>query len=173
MNRSLIAALAVSAALAVAAGDFIATLADNEKAEAPPEEPAKPRKLPPQDSRPVIDDAVRTKASPTAHEVAESKPGRLRDGGAAAWTFSGLPDGGQERVRITARCRIPNCWTLDGGWDDSAVVDCRAFGPRGTADGGPRWNGCNVLPMAEAIGAACIPTACSIYAGDTFHEVLR
>lgn len=62
-------------------------------------------------------------------------------------------------------CVIPNCWTLpDGGWKDDAVVDCRATGPWGLEDGGPRWSGCNVLH--QAVGTACLPSACSVVAGD-------
>jgi hypothetical protein len=66
-----------------------------------------------------------------------------------------------------APCRLPNCYTLpDGGWDDNAVVDCLATGPYGQMDGGPRWRGCNVTPKSYTQGAACLPTECSVVAGD-------
>lgn len=73
-------------------------------------------------------------------------------------------------------CRIPNCWTLaDGGWDDTAVVDCRRRDPTfGAKDGGftTRWAGCNVMPSPSAVGAACLPVSCSVVAGDNPFEGL-
>lgn len=70
-------------------------------------------------------------------------------------------------------CVMPNCWTLaDGGWDDNAVVDCLAGGPYADGQGQPRWRGCNVLRAEYSSGTACVPTECSIVAGDTI-DVLR
>ena len=101
----------------------------------------------------------------------------LPDGGAR----HPFPDGGPRpwcnvatrRGRVTPPCVIPDCWTLpDGGWSDDAVVDCRGTGPFGLQDGGPRFRGCNVTPAQFSTGAACVPTECSIVAGDTI-DVLR
>jgi len=90
------------------------------------------------------------------------------DGGVRPWCNVAT-----RRGRITPPCVIPDCWTLpDGGWDDNAVVDCLGTGPFGISDGGPRYRGCNVTPAAFSTGAACVPTECSIVAGDTI-EVLR
>lgn len=164
MNRDLIISAVVVAALAVGAG---VALRGDKDADAPREEPT-PRK---EDPRPIVDDNTRTKGSPTPEEKRDCKPGRLRDGGFVVWTITSAG----ERVRIAPPCVIPNCWTLaDGGWDDNAVVDCRAVGPRGTADGGPRWNGCNVITAEESVGARCVPTACSVSStGVPDWEVLR
>lgn len=164
-EKALTAALvAGSLAVAVAAGVAIDSLTSKD------EKPGQHEEKPKEDRRPIIDANVRVKASPTGAEQAASKPGRLPDGGSVVWTITGT----HERVRIAPPCRIPNCWTLrDGGWDDSAVVDCRATGPSGLPDGGPRWAGCNVLPAGHAVGAECVPVACSVWAGDEPTEVLR
>ncbi len=73
-------------------------------------------------------------------------------------------------------CMIPNCWVGDGGaWVDDAVVDCRRREPTmGATDGGmtTRWAGCNVIPAASAVGAACLPSSCSVVAGDNAWENL-
>lgn len=74
---------------------------------------------------------------------------------------------------VTSPCAIPLCLGGDGGWDDNAVVDCRGTGPYGTADGGPRWRGCNVTPSQYTTGAACVPVECSIVAGDDLVEEWR
>ena len=102
----------------------------------------------------------------------------LPDGGAR----HPFPDGGARpwcnvatrRGRVTPPCVSPDCWTLpDGGWNDDAVVDCRGTGPFGVFPGGePRWRGCNVTPAQFSTGTACVPTECSIVAGDTI-DVLR
>lgn len=165
MNEKLLtgAVVAGSLALAVAAGAVIEGFAErDEKPQAREEKPKK-------DKRPIIEASVRVKALPTGAEQAASKPGRLADGGSVVWTITGA----HERVRIAPPCRIPNCWLSDGGWDDGAVVDCRATGVRGLADGGPRWAGCNVMLAAEAVGAGCVPVACSVWSGDEPSEVLR
>lgn len=73
---------------------------------------------------------------------------------------------------VPPACAIPNCWTLeDGGWDDSAVVDCKAGGPY-EVGGQPTWRGCNVLPGSLAVGAACVPVNCSVVAGDSPPDFL-
>jgi len=101
----------------------------------------------------------------------------LSDGGAR----HPFPDGGPRpwcnvatrRGRVTPPCVIPDCSLPDGGWNDSAVVDCRGTGPFGVQPGGaPRWRGCNVTPAQFSTGVACVPTECSIVAGDTI-DVLR
>ena len=91
------------------------------------------------------------------------------DGGEVPWCNTAT-----RRGRVTPPCVIPDCWTLsDGGWDDSAVVDCNGTGPFGDQPGGtPRWRGCNVTPAQYATGAACIPVECSVVAGDPI-DVLR
>ena len=91
------------------------------------------------------------------------------DGGEVPWCNSAT-----RRGRITPPCVIPDCWTLpDGGWNDSAVVDCQGTGPFGQFPGGePRWRGCNVTPAQFATGAACVPVECSVVAGDPI-DVLR
>lgn len=66
-------------------------------------------------------------------------------------------------LAIPSACVVPNCWTRpDGGWDDNAVVDCKFGGVYAETDGGPRWRGCNVGPGSLAVGAACVPAACSV-----------
>lgn len=74
---------------------------------------------------------------------------------------------------VTSPCAIPLCLGGDGGWDDNAVVDCRGVGPFGTADGGPRWRGCNVTPSQYTTGTACVPVECSAVAGDDLVEEWR
>ena len=103
----------------------------------------------------------------------------LPDGGAR----HPFPDGGvrpwcnvaTRRGRVTPPCVLADCFTLpDGGWDDSAVVDCNGIGPFGNQPGGtPRYRGCNVTPAQFATGAACIPVECSVVAGDNPIDVLR
>lgn len=101
----------------------------------------------------------------------------LPDGGAR----HPFPDGGPRpwcnvatrRGRLVPPCVIPDCSLPDGGWDDNGPeVDCRRVGPFGTADGGPRWGGCNVTPALFATGAACIPVECSV-SGNPSIDVLR
>jgi hypothetical protein len=70
-------------------------------------------------------------------------------------------------------CMLPNCYTLpDGGWDDTAVVDCQktdaVFGGGQTT----HWAGCNVIPASQASGTACLPVECSVVAGDNPIDVL-
>lgn len=91
------------------------------------------------------------------------------DGGEVPWCNSGT-----RRGRVTPPCVIPNCWTLpDGGWDDSAVVDCQGTGPFGTFPGGaPRWRSCNVGPAQFSTGSQCVPVECTVVAGDSI-DVLR
>lgn len=73
------------------------------------------------------------------------------------------------RGRVTPPCVVPNCWTLaDGGWNDSAVVDCLVPG----RFGGQIWAGCNVYPAAGSTGTQCVPVECSTVAGDQI-DVLR
>lgn len=90
------------------------------------------------------------------------------DGGESPWCNSNV-----RRGRVTPPCVIPNCWTLgDGGWNDSAVVDCNGTGIYGTQDGGPRYRGCNVTPAQYSSGAQCIPVECSTVVGDPI-DILR
>ena len=76
-------------------------------------------------------------------------------------------------MMVTAPCAIPLCLGSDGGWDDNAVVDCRATGPFGEQDGGPRWRGCNATPSQYTTGAACVPVECGVLAGDDLVEEWR
>lgn len=76
-------------------------------------------------------------------------------------------------MAVTAPCAIPLCLGSDGGWDDNAVVDCRATGPFGEQDGGARWRGCNATPSQYTTGAACVPVACGVLAGDDLVEEWR
>ena len=72
-------------------------------------------------------------------------------------------------VAVPPKCAIPNCWVGDAGeWVDDAVVDCQKMEtPFGGGPKAPRWAGCNVInPGSDAVGAACIPSACSVSAGD-------
>lgn len=74
---------------------------------------------------------------------------------------------------VASPCAMPNCWVGDGGaWVDDAVVDCRFSGPFGTADGGPRWRGCNTGPVEYSSGSACVPTECGVVAGDSAPDFL-
>jgi hypothetical protein len=80
----------------------------------------------------------------------------------------------------TPPCVLPNCWPSDGGpWDDKAgrvghmpAPACYGIGPRGTADGGQRWNGCNTIPSEYATGPACLPVECAVVGGDNPPDVL-
>lgn len=72
---------------------------------------------------------------------------------------------------------IPDCRKPDGGWDDEAgepghitAPNCRFTGPYGTADGGPRWAGCNSYPAQYAQGNACLPVEASVVSGDSITE---
>jgi hypothetical protein len=76
-------------------------------------------------------------------------------------------------MAVTAPCAIPLCLGSDGGWDDNAVVDCRATGPFGEQDGGARWRGCNSTPSQYTTGAACVPVECGVLAGDDLVEEWR
>lgn len=167
MNRDQILAFAVAAALAAGATAVVLGGRGGGDVEA---EDAKPEA---DVIRPPIDDGVKPKASPTPVEQIESKPGKLRDGGSVVWTETPLPDGGREIVTIAAPCVIPDCWLADGGWDDTARVDCEWTGHLGAPDGGRRWRGCNAGPAAGSVGTQCRPVACSVFAGDVETEVLR
>lgn len=90
------------------------------------------------------------------------------DGGEIPWCNVAT-----RRGRVTPPCVMPDCWLADGGWDDTAVVDCQAKGFLGLPDGGPRWRGCNSMPASYAVGAACVPVECSVVAGDSPPDVLR
>lgn len=66
-------------------------------------------------------------------------------------------------------CVIPDCRRVTGrlGWDSNhEAVDCLGVGPLGEADGGPRWRGCNVGPRQYMRGAACLPSRCTVIAGE-------
>jgi len=69
---------------------------------------------------------------------------------------------------VPSPCMVPNCWVGDGGtWQDDAVVDCRWPKPNTDGTSGPlTWRGCNVGPAATAVGTQCVPTECSVIAGD-------
>lgn len=71
-------------------------------------------------------------------------------------------------------CVIPDCYTRpDGGWDDTAVVDC--LRTQDVPGGGQvtRWAGCNVMPTSASSGTQCLPVECSVVAGDNPIDVLR
>lgn len=81
---------------------------------------------------------------------------------------------------VSSPCMIPLCIASDGGWDSDlgeaghgAVVDCRFSGPYGTADGGPRWRGCNTGPAQYASGTACVPVECNVVGGDFLEDEFR
>lgn len=87
------------------------------------------------------------------------------DGGEVPWCNTAT-----RRGRVTPPCAIPNCWTLsDGGWDDSAVVDCQGIGRFGS----PVWLGCNTMPASISSGTQCVPVECTVQAGDNPPTVLR
>lgn len=62
----------------------------------------------------------------------------------------------------TPECVIPNCWTSDGGWNDSAVVNCT----QRLEDGGHRYGGCNVFRASIADGGRCVPSSCTVISGE-------
>lgn len=67
-------------------------------------------------------------------------------------------------VRVTTpSCVIPDCWRSDGGWDDSAIVNCR----QRLEDGGARYGGCNVFQAEKAVGGRCVPTVCTVVSGES------
>lgn len=71
-------------------------------------------------------------------------------------------------MAVPPPCAMPNCWTLaDGGWDDTAVVDCLSTVPDLSGDATPRWRGCNVIPGTHAVGAQCVPVNCAVQSGDS------
>jgi hypothetical protein len=74
-------------------------------------------------------------------------------------------------ARAASKYVIPDCRAPDGGWDDSAVVDCRRRGV--LMDGGAAWWGCNVFPRAEAVGTQCLdaPTGV-VMAGERLEDSL-
>jgi hypothetical protein len=83
------------------------------------------------------------------------------------------------RLRVAAdagldsACVIPDCRTFlgRGAWDDKhAPVDCTVTDP--FTDGGTRWAGCNVTRAELAHGAACLPSRCTVIAGEDPLEVL-
>lgn len=86
--------------------------------------------------------------------------------------------GGLNRLALqTSPCMIPNGWgrAADGGWCEEECggeVDCRAIGPYGEQDGGPRWRGFNVTPREYAVGAACVPVECGVVSGDVPQDWL-
>jgi hypothetical protein len=82
-----------------------------------------------------------------------------------------VKDAGLTKVRAASKYVIPDCRTPDGGWDDSAVVDCRRAGV--LLDGGAAWWGCNVFPRAEAVGTQCLdaPTGV-VVAGERLEDSL-
>lgn len=63
----------------------------------------------------------------------------------------------------TPECVIPDCWTSDGGWDDSAVVNCT----QRLGDGGHRYGGCNVFRASIADGGRCVPSSCTVISGES------
>jgi hypothetical protein len=80
-------------------------------------------------------------------------------------------DAGLARARAASKYVIPDCRTADGGWDDTAVVDCRRAGV--LLDGGAAWWGCNVFPRTEAVGTRCLdaPTGV-VVAGERLEDSL-
>jgi hypothetical protein len=78
---------------------------------------------------------------------------------------------------VAPPCMMPNGWgrAADGGWCEESCggpVDCLCSGPFGLPDGGPRWRGFNTCPVQYSSGAACVPTECSVVAGDIPSEWL-
>jgi len=92
----------------------------------------------------------------------------------AGGLFSNAPCNNLNRLWVVDQpCRIPRCINDAGVWDDSMVVDCRRRDPTfGATDGGmtTAWRGCNAMPAASAVGAACLPTACGPVAGETLES---
>jgi hypothetical protein len=80
-------------------------------------------------------------------------------------------DAGLAQARAASKYVIPDCRAPDGGWDDSAVVDCRRAGV--LSDGGAAWWGCNVFPREEAVGTQCLdaPTGV-VVAGERLEDSL-
>jgi hypothetical protein len=60
------------------------------------------------------------------------------------------------------RCALPRCRNDAGDWDESVEPDCRLR----LDDGGTRWNGCNVIPRAKAVGTECMPSSCTVVSGE-------
>jgi hypothetical protein len=65
-------------------------------------------------------------------------------------------------------CAIPDCRSslhVDG-WDERhAPVDCLAGGPY-SRGGPPVWRGCSVFAAEFAVGSECLPSRCSVVAGE-------
>jgi len=80
-------------------------------------------------------------------------------------------DAGVVRARAASKYVIPDCRAPDGGWDDTAVADCRRRGV--LIDGGVAWWGCNVFPREEAVGTQCLdaPTGV-VVAGERLEDSL-
>jgi len=77
--------------------------------------------------------------------------------------FPGLCSSAFGVTLATPECVVPNCWTSDGGWSDSAVVDCET---NATMDGGWRYAGCNVIRANRSRGSACLPSSCTVISGE-------
>lgn len=67
---------------------------------------------------------------------------------------------------VEPACVVPDCWLADGGWDDSAVVNCRRRVPEFDGGTSVRYTGCNVIPKASAVGNRCVPVNCEVVAGE-------
>jgi len=107
---------------------------------------------------PAVEKSIKLQTSASKKVVIDKQ---VRFMAEAAW-----PDGGKFDVLLTeAPCVIPQR-SADGGEDE---VDCQCQdGP----DAGHRWRGCNVCPREWSRGAQCIPSACSVTAGDTGDDAL-
>jgi len=72
-------------------------------------------------------------------------------------------------VRAASKFVLPDC-REDGGYNaNGGPVDC----DRRTEDGGRRWFGCNVIPRAEAVGAACLDApGGTVYSGERIEDAL-
>lgn len=78
-------------------------------------------------------------------------------------------------VDAGAECVIPDCRTLLGrGAFDPAhePVDCLATGPYAMGADGGVWRGCSVFRAEYATGTACLPSRCSVVAGEDPLEAL-
>lgn len=97
----------------------------------------------------------------------------LSDGGFRYQQDAGVEDpfcsASNRPGRVTPPCVVPDCWTRpDGGWDDTAVVDCLGMGRFGV----PVWAGCAVMPASISSGTQCVPVEC-VVSGNEPIDVLR
>lgn len=94
--------------------------------------------------------------------MAAAVVGAITLSGDAAVALAGRDPSELRNDAGTWKCIIPDCF-VGSVPDNGRTVDCqrRQFDTFANATV-TRWRGCNVMPSAEAVGAACVPAPCSL-----------